>query len=434
MKNVIIASIIFICISTEVSSSEISEFAKALLYAEEGLYGEANRKLAPYEITYSAIVSMMKAKMNKDEKILIDGKFKTIPQIEEKLKDRINYEIAKILFEKGEIDSSKEYLSKIQNKNTSSVMFAISNIQLLEGDTEQAHESFRKIRKESADDLSYKKLEKSVKENTSVLYIEPQIKNSLFFGKLPVLFKDKKYRKNWDIVSQLFGKIKADILPSKNISPFISYDLLGELYTEIYGFTIHKVSAGVEYKKSIPIGGAYSLNLIAYGTDIFGTSHKLSPYIFPTKNLYVSISGEIQTFDKVPEREGPIIQMETISNLSWKIGSAKFQSIPALSVGKRFSKSPKFSELFAYLYLGNTLSLSEKTDLNLNGFAMFSNYPEDFERRKTNIYFTISPSICLNEEYFKWEMLKPMFQFNYSDAKNFSWNRILIGTALEFVF
>lgn len=436
MKNVIITSFIILLLfsSAEVSASEISDLAKALLYAEEGYYEEANKKIAPYETTESAIMSILKAKIKKDEKLLTEGKFKAIPPIEDKIQDRVNYEIAKILFERGEISSSKEYLSKIQDKNPSSIMFINSNIQLLEGDVKEAQETFEKIKKENIDDLSYKKLEKSIKERSSTIYIEPQLKTSLFFSKLPVMFEDKKYQKNWDIVSQIIGRIKSEIFPDKNISPFISYDLTGEFYTEIYGFTIHKISAGAEYKKNIPIGGAYCLNIITYGIDIFGISHKISPYIFPTKNLYLSLGTEIQTFDKIAEREGFIFQIEAISNLNWKMGKIKVQNTPMLLGGKRFAKSPKFSDIFALFYLGNTLSVSEKADINLNGYLMLSKYPEDFEGRKKNISLSLSPSISLNQEFFKWDVLKPVFQFNFSDAEKFSWQRILIGTAFEVIF
>lgn len=431
-----IFSTIILCLFTIKSvalGSEISDFAKAILYAEKGDYLKANQKLSPYNITESAFSSIIQARIKKDERLLKEN-FKIIPEIKSKVEDRINYEIARILFEKGDIEKSKEHILKIQDKNVSSVRFVLSNIQLLEGNPRDSLENLNKVKSEDIDDISYMKLSKSVWEETSAIYISPELRTSLFLGELPVRFEEEKYQKSWDLVSQFFGSIRSEILPYRNLSPFISYDFSGEFYTEIYGFTIHKISVGAEYRENIPLGGSYSLRIITYGPEIFGAGHQISPYIFPTKFLYLSITAEIQSYDIIPEREGFILSLSTNSDLSWKAGRVSFKNTPAIYVGKRFARSPKFSDIFLSLYLGNKMKLSDSFSINLSGLGSISMYPQEFEQRKMNLFLMITPYISLSQEFIRWDIVKPVIQINQSDSKNFSWQRILLGTSFEFIF
>lgn len=433
MNAVIKVFFLVFLLSSVTEASRISDLAKALLYVENGEYEKANQKIALYRDGQNLIISMIQARAEKNE-ALLKSDFKIIPEIKDKLKDRIEYEIAMILFEKGDIVSAKAHLQNIKDRNPSSVNFMLANLNLLEKDIRASLENFAKVRREEIDELSYVKLKKLLSESSAPVVFNPWLSVSLFFGSLPTRFEAETYQKSWDIVYQVLGDIEAKFVPYKELSPFVSYRITGEFYTEIKGYTIHNLSAGVEYEELVPLGLIYSFRTIANGPVLESIGHVLSSFAFPTKNLYLSISTEMRTYDIIGERSGISVLLDLGSNFLWRFRRIGLRSTPFVSIGRRFARTQRFSDTFFSMHLGNSLKISDTLLLSADGFGMFSAYQAAFEGREKNLFLGITTYISLDREYLRWDILKPILQINFSDDEKFSWRRFMFGTSFELNF
>ncbi len=412
--------------------SKISSLMKSALYFEMGEYQKAYNKIKVYEseLTESAIANIVKAIAEKNEKLLQEN-YKIIPEIEEKIRDRMGYERAKILFAKGELSKSKEILLELRKKEgyKDSSNFILTNINLAEGKEKVSAKILKNIDKNKIDKVKYRELESAVSERTSDVYISSQLSTSLFFSTrgAPIVFEEDRFLKTWDIISELGGIIKAEFLKSREINPFVIYSAEGEFYTELDGIFIQNISVGGEYNAWIfPIGLQYNLVVSTLGSRIFSTRHEVSPYVFPNEFIFARIKVGFETQNELNEREGSVLSVQGGVRHERKLGNITAGGIFLLDIGKRFARTGRFSELFVYPYL-EVFSKVGAFTFFISSYANTMLFPEDFDGRTRNILWLVSPGVSFSGKFLRWDILRVSVEGNASDR--FGWSRVKVGTS-----
>ena len=412
--------------------SKISSLMKSAIYFEMGEYQKAYNKIKVYEseLTESAIANTIKAITEKNEKLLQES-YKIVPEIEEKIRDRMEYERAKILFMKGDLSKSKEILLELRKKEEyeDSSNFMLTNINLVEGKEKVSAKILKNVDRKKIDKVKYRELESAVSERTSDIYVKSRLSTSLFFSTrgAPIVFEEDRFLKTWDIISELGGTIKAEFLKSREINPFVMYSAEGEFYTELDGIFIQNISVGGEYNAWIfPVGLQYNLVISTLGSRIFSTRHEISPYFFPTGFIFTRLKVGFETRNEIDEREGSIISVQGGGRYERKLGNITAGGIFLLDIGKRFARTGRFSELFVYPYL-EVFSKVGAFTFFISSYANTMLFPEDFDGRTRNILWLVSPGVSFSGKFLRWDILRVSVEGNASDR--FGWTRVKLGTS-----
>jgi hypothetical protein len=417
----------------EAEGDKLNSFTKSLLYFENGEKDRAFQIIKSYEseITDSLIANIIISQKEKDENKL-EREFEIIKDLEERFKERIKFEKAKILLQKGEIEKAEKVLIVEGESNLSPAdSFILSNIELLKGNGKKAESYAEKAEEnEMLDKVKIKKLKKEIKDISSVFdfngkfFISPSFSTKSF----PVLFEDQEVQKRWDIVNEISWYARADFMDGKIISPFLEYNGGGEFYTDVPNISSHTISVGAEANEKIVLGSKYSLNFSTFENGIFSLSHLISLYSFPTKFIFSSLGGGIETKNEIEGRKGPLTFFQLGSFFHKKEGNMRFFVMGKIGVGKRFAQDKRFAETFITPNLDIFFEPIEKIGLNIYSIFDFMNFPESFEGRSRNLIFLASSSIYINQDLIEWHIIRFIFEGNESDNKYFSWSRIRIGT------
>lgn len=429
----IIFFIKFAIIPNETRGDKLNSLTKSLLYFENGEKDKAFQIIKSYEneITDSLIANIIISQKEKDEKKL-EREFEIIKDLEERFKERIKFEKAKILLQKEEIEKAEKILVDQGDGNLSPAdSFVLSNIELLKGDGQKAESYAEKAEEnEMLDRVKIKKLKKEIKDSSSAFdfngkfFISPSFSTKSF----PVLFEDEEVQKRWDIVNEISWYARADFIKGKILAPFLEYNGGGEFYTDVPNISSHTISVGAEASEKMVIGSKYSLNFSTLESGIFSLSHLISIYTFPTRFIFTSLGGGIETKNEIEGRKGPLTFLQVGSFFNKKEGNMRFLILGKIGVGKRFAQDKRFAETFITPNLDISFEPTEKFGLNIYSIIDFMSFPENFEGRSTNLIWLASSSIYINQDLIEWHIIRFIFEGNESDNKYFSWSRIRIGT------
>ncbi len=432
-------TIAFVGVFTVVSLN-INEVAKAILYIEEGEIERAYQKISDVgEENNTPTMSIIIAKVRKDEQIIkekieeLENKDQfVVSEIKDGIEKRMKYELAKILFEKGEFEEAKKLLEELIEGEFVSygLNFMLANIYLNERKYKSAKKFIADIKSDEIKaSQEFKNLKKRIDEEASWFFPQAKVYSSASFSSPgpPIMFENERYTKRWDILSQFHAVADGRFIIGK-ISPFISYEVSGEFYTEIDPFAIQRISAGVEHKWGNIFGGNYSIYILTRGNRVFSIRHEFSPYIFAMP-LYSRLKFGYETSDLLP-LSGPVASAEG----GTKITPKRTEFIGILEIGKRFGESAQFSELFISPYITGQIKMSQYFRAGMEILGSIMLYPDEFEGRKRNILWTVSPYVSMNRDLVEWNIISVFFEGNSSDEDKFSWSRLRFGTSLSFVF
>lgn len=432
--NFLLLNIFFISFNLSFSYGETKTskpLMKSIIYFENGEYKKAYDTIRIYESEMgdSAIFRIIKTVAEGDD-IDIDREYKIIPEIEEKIKERMKYEKAKKLFEKGNYEEAKKILFELEDKRgyKDGVKFILSNINLLEGRDKTASKLFKEVDESKIDKIKYRKLGDEIYQRTSDIYIKSYLSSSAFFSNRgdPFKFEEDRFLKTWDIISELQGMLKAEFIKSERINPFIMYSAEGEFYTELDGIFVQSFAVGSEYNLNFPIGLQYSFILSTLGSRIFSTKHEIFPYIFPTRFFFLGAKIGFETKNDIPEREGQILSFYGGVKYDRKVENLVVGGLFLIDIGKRLAQTERFSEFFIYPYLEIFSKLGDFSVF----FSSYINamlFPAEFDGRKRDVLWLASPGISFNTEFLRWDIIRLAFEGNLSDR--FGWTRFKIGTS-----
>lgn len=434
--SIFILSPVFLFIAFQSRAEGIQNIAKAILYLEQGDLNRAYDSIYRHELTNSAIVSIIISKVKKDISVL-QGTFWFVPDLENEFKDRIRYELSKILFHKGDYAEAKNKINEITQK-ADSVKFVMANIAFVEGDYSRAGQNISDIvagKYTNNNSVRYRKLKRAIDEENSSTFFLGDFYSSVFFTtpNPPVRFENSQTPKRWDIMSNFYGKVHGEPFRYFQIRPFFRYEFGGEFYTDIDNFTLHKITVGWEYSRSLVAGIKYSPLISTFQNDIFSVVHKFGSYLFPIRLLFLGLNFGLESKNKIDERKGVISSAEAGVKLEKKFGSLVLGNLSFLELGKRFAKTRRFSEIFASPHLRNYLKVGDfQVDLNL--LFSFRMFPDRFEGRSMDSLWFVELSPVFTKEFVRLEFIKFVAEGNLSDSDVFSWFRLRVGAAASMLF
>ncbi len=423
-------------IVSQVRADLIQNLAKAVIYAEKGDVKKAYESIYRYELTNSAIVSIIISKVKKDTSLL-QNTFEFVPDLRNEFNDRIKYELSRILFSKGDYAEVKGKIEEISQK-TDSVKFLTANIAFLDGDYRKANQQISIIAQSKYTDdnkVRYKMLERAIDEESSPILFSGDFHSSVFFTPYhpPVEYENFQTYKSWDILSNFYGKLYGEFFRYLLIYPFLGYEFAGEFYTDIGNFTLHKIVIGLESSRNFVAGIKYSPVISVFQNDIFSITHRFSSYLFPIHILFLGLNFGLESKNKIDEKSGIIPSVEVGVKLEKKAGNITLGNLSLLEFGKRFAKTQRFSELYASPYLRNYLRAGDfRLDLNL--YFSLKMFPAKFEERGMDFLWFAELSPAFDKEFVRLEFAKFIMEGNLSDSDAFSWSRLRAGASVSILF